>query len=121
VSVHRIAALLWIVAVVAGCGASKSANTSAATAAHAKRELIAQPCAQLPADGDAGEGGCGRVFIQAAQVLSSDLQQPLGPFLIDHPVGISSVVSFMGDNTVPATVSWNRCSRRAIRNQSSWT
>lgn len=118
-SVHRVAALLSIA--VVGCGAGASTMPPAATAADAKRELIAQPCAQLPGQQEAGEGGYGRVFIQAAQVLSSDLQQPLGPFLIDHPVGIASVVSFMGDKDVPATVSWRRCLDEACAGSEPWT
>lgn len=118
-SIHRHLPLLSIVVLV-GCGASASTLPPAATAANAKRELIAQPCPQLPGNQEAGEGGYRRVFIQAAQVLTSDLRQPLDGWLIDHPVGISSVVSFMGDKDVPTTVSWNRCLDEACAGSEPW-
>jgi hypothetical protein len=110
----------WLAAssvLVVGCGGGASTLPPAATAANVKRALIAQPCAELPGDPQAAHG---RVFIQAAQVVSSDLQEPLDAWLGEHPVGIASVVSFMADKDVPTTVSWNRCLDEACAGSEPW-
>lgn len=111
---------MWLAAssvVIAGCGASASTLPPAATAGNVKRELIAQPCAQLPGDQQAGYA---RVFIQAAQVVSSDLREPLDAWLVEHPVGIASVVSFVADKDAPTTVSWSRCLDEACAEAEPW-
>ena len=91
----------------------------ASTAASAKRALIAQPCAQMPSAEEAS-GGYGRVFIQAAQVVSTELQQPLGRWLADHPVTTASVASFIGAKDEPTTISWNRCLDTACESSEPW-
>jgi hypothetical protein len=95
--------------VVIGCGASTSTIPPASTAASAKQALIAAPCAGMPADAEASGSGYPRVFIQAAQVVSSDLQQPLGSWLAEHPVASPSVAGFIGAKDVPTTVPWTHC------------
>src|ERR1043165_8083049 len=45
---------------------------------------LAARCEGAPAQLEAGDGGYGRVFIQAAQVSSSDLGQPLAAWLDSH-------------------------------------
>jgi len=89
-----------------GCGAT--AAPPATRAPSSPRVLIAQPCAEVPAENEAA-GGYGRVFIQLAQVASRNLQHPLETWLPDHPVAAPSLVSFVGTQDVPATVSWSRC------------
>lgn len=99
--------LVAIASVIVGCGASTV--PPATTAASAKQALIAAPCAGMPANPEPSGSGYGRVFIQAAQVASSDLQQPLNSWLADHPVATPSVASFIGTKDVPTTVPWTQC------------
>lgn len=107
---------IWMV--IVGCGATT--QPPAATATSARRALIAQPCAQAPAKQEAGEGGYGRVFIQAAQVVASDLNDPLASWLVDHAVNAPSVMSFVAARDVPTTVSWNRCLDMECTSSEPW-
>jgi hypothetical protein len=101
-----------------GCAASPM--PPAATAASARKALIAQPCAETPANPEAGARGYARVFIQAAQVVSGDLRQPLDGWIIDRPVGTASVASFLASKDEPMTVAWNRCLDTACETSEPW-
>ena len=101
---------------VSACGAGTTPPASTAADAR-QRLLIAQPCALPQANIQASYS---RLFIQAAQVPSQDLRDPLGNWLTDHPVGAASVTSF----TVAkggATMSWNRCLDAACEGSEPWT
>jgi hypothetical protein len=104
--------------IIVGCGAS--AMPPASTAASAKHALIAAPCAGTPANPEASGSGYARVFIQAAQVVSSDLHHPLGSWLAEHPVTTPSVASFIGAGDVPTTVPWTHCLDAACDSSEPW-
>jgi hypothetical protein len=117
----RGAVYVWAAAisiVIVGCGASTM--PPAATATSARQALIAQPCAQTPANQEPSGSGYARVFIQAAQVASRDLRHPLGNWLVDHPVATASVASFIGAKDVPTTISWSRCLDVACAGSEPW-
>lgn len=93
----------------------------ASTAARARRALIAQPCAQTPANQEPGAPGYARVFVQAAQVVTGDLREPLDGWLGEHAVGTASVASFVGAKDQPTTLEWHRCLDARCERSEAWT
>jgi hypothetical protein len=106
--------------VLVGCGASTMPPASSAASTASKQALVAQPCDRTPAEQDAGASGYPRVFIQAAQVVSGELREPLGAWLGEHAVTAPSVSSFIAMKGAPTPLSWTRCLDAACASSEPW-
>jgi hypothetical protein len=101
-----------------GCGAS--ALPPASSTASNMQALVAQRCDRTPARQEAGASGYARVFVQAAQVVSSELREPLGAWLGEHAVTAPSVISFIVAAGEPMPISWTQCLDATCASSEPW-
>jgi hypothetical protein len=84
------------------------------------KSLIAQRCERLNPDRMSTGESFARVFVDGFDVVSEDLQTPLGPWLAEHPIEVHHSQAMMLTHDTPSSASWNRCANRSCTATELW-
>lgn len=107
---HRAAGWLLLGNAALGASLAGCGNKAEPKAPEAERTaFLAQRCPGLELDDEALDADNARVFVEVAEVSTSDLPQPIGRWLDANAVKVRSTANLVAFPNVPTSMPWGQC------------